>query len=172
MKSLKYPSKQELESIFKYRNDGQLIWKDMKGKKRPEAGFNNGRGRYRIQIEDTTYYRSILVWIYHNGDFDDALQIDHVNLIKKDDRIENLRVVSASQNAKNKIPKSNTDLVCISYHKCSNNYMVSVAATKGEKKLTKYFKRLKHAVLFRDKTFAEYGVEEYYNKEYHGEPIL
>ena len=43
-----------------------------------------------------------LIWIYHNGNIDENLYIDHINRNSHDNRLENLRWTTSSQNALNK----------------------------------------------------------------------
>jgi hypothetical protein len=41
-------------------------------------------------------------WFLYHGDIDDTLQIDHINQIKIDNRIENLRLVNQNKNQWNR----------------------------------------------------------------------
>ena len=43
-----------------------------------------------------------LMWIHHNGTIPYGMEIDHINRDKGDNRIENLRCVTVSQNRKNR----------------------------------------------------------------------
>jgi len=60
------------------------------------------KGYRRIGINGKYYQASRLIWIYHNGEFPASLQIDHINRNRADDRIENLRLVTQTQNEWNK----------------------------------------------------------------------
>ena len=48
-----------------------------------------------------------LMWIHHNGNIGYMKEIDHINRLKSDNRIENLRCVSVSTNRKNRLYISN-----------------------------------------------------------------
>lgn len=98
----KYPTKERLHELFEYK-DGQLFWKvrkalcvklgDSFGSKKPN-GYVDGaidRGLYRVHR---------LIWIWHNGDIPKGMLIDHINGIKDDNRIENLRVLSNRDNVR------------------------------------------------------------------------
>ena len=123
-----YPSTDRLKELFDYR-DGRLIWKD-----RPLDEFKNQRVwnmrnvkyagkeagslqrsvrkgkeiyRWMISIDRKLYYRSNLVWIYHDKEpLNDDNEVDHKNNNMLDDRIENLRISTRSQNCANKKIKS------------------------------------------------------------------
>ena len=41
------------------------------------------------------------IWIWHNGEIPKGLEIDHINGNRKDNRIENLRLVTRQQNQTN-----------------------------------------------------------------------
>lgn len=53
-------------------------------------------------------YNSHVVWFIHMGEWPDL--IDHINGDPSDDRIENLRIVTAEQNNMNRGPRSNRSL--------------------------------------------------------------
>lgn len=106
MKAKKITLEQSLlKELFEYK-DGQLVWKykpynlqHLIGK---IAGGLHGSGYRNIKIGSVSYPAHRLMWIYHNGSIDENLQIDHINGIKDDNRIENLRLVTAQQNAYNR----------------------------------------------------------------------
>jgi hypothetical protein len=86
--------------------DGQLIWKNKKdnlahlnGK---VAGCMHKSGYRQIKFGQIMYPAHRIMWIYHNGSIDENMQIDHINGIKTDNRIENLRLVTAQQNCFNR----------------------------------------------------------------------
>lgn len=61
-----------------------------------------GRGGYvNIQVMKRNYYAHRLAWIYVYG-YSPKNQIDHINGVKNDNRIDNLREATASQNTFNR----------------------------------------------------------------------
>lgn len=59
-------------------------------------------GYLETGIDNRTYYLHRLAILYVTGDFPDG-HIDHINRIKTDNRIVNLRIVSCAQNMQNNI---------------------------------------------------------------------
>lgn len=60
-------------------------------------------GGYRhIKIDRKTYPAGWVVWAYFNGSFPPE-EIDHRNMVRIDDRIENLRPATRSQNCMNRV---------------------------------------------------------------------
>ena len=59
------------------------------------------KGYIRIEISGTVYYAHRLAWLYVYGCFPDD-EIDHINGIRGDNRISNLRLVSRRNNMMNK----------------------------------------------------------------------
>lgn len=72
-----------------------------------KLGTLHSTGYVVIRINDKLYKAHRLAWLYMTGKFPE-LRIDHINRIKNDNRWENLREVSHSQNCENNpIKKSN-----------------------------------------------------------------
>lgn len=73
-----------------------------------KAGTINNRGYQTIGIDGKVYKASRLAWLYIYGYFPEN-DIDHINRIRDDNRIENLRHVSRQCNMRNsKIYNNNT----------------------------------------------------------------
>lgn len=99
----KYPEKNIIEHLF-YYVDGNLFWKNpssLRVKNGTLAGYLDKKGYQIVCISGKNYRVHRLIWILHNGDISENLQIDHINGIKNDNRIENLRLSTNSQNACN-----------------------------------------------------------------------
>jgi hypothetical protein len=68
--------------------------------KPPEIDFN---GYVRVGIEYKKYAGHRIAWALHHGELPPLdMEIDHINGIRDDNRISNLRLVSMSDNMKNK----------------------------------------------------------------------
>jgi len=70
------------------------------------AGFKNGDGYNCIEIDGTSYRSARIAWLYCHGEFPNGC-IDHVNGIRDDDRLLNLRDVSHGENMRNRCISSN-----------------------------------------------------------------
>jgi hypothetical protein len=90
----------EVQNILEYRN-GRLYWKitSAKAKKGNRAGTWHSLGYWKIQYKGKPYFEHRLVWLYHHGWL--PRQLDHINGDKRDNRIENLRPTTDSQNHAN-----------------------------------------------------------------------
>ncbi|GJH22455.1 HNH endonuclease [Caballeronia novacaledonica] len=65
------------------------------------------RGYIWISVNNKLYVAHRLAWLYVHGRWPKE-QIDHINMVKSDNRIENLREATYSENGRNRpIPKSN-----------------------------------------------------------------
>lgn len=66
------------------------------------AGGRAVDGRYRdIRIDDISYYEHRIVWVYMTGDMDGARQVDHRDLDGTNNKWNNLRPATSSQNVAN-----------------------------------------------------------------------
>jgi len=97
-------TQQRLHELFDYF-DGYLYRKvAVKGySKGVVIGTTKPRG-YVVAVVDGKMYRvHHLVWMYHHGYFEKEL--DHINRVRDDNRIENLRPCNHSQNLGNTEPR-------------------------------------------------------------------
>lgn len=111
--------------------------------------------RYRAGVEDSIGYRIVsifsklykehrLVWIYHNGSISEKIQIDHINRIRNDNRISNLRLATYSTNGLNTNSKNIVYRKNNTYKPYETHYM------KNGKTYYKYFSTEEEARIWVD----------------------
>lgn len=95
-----------------------------KGKR---AGRFSGAGYRQIGINGHYYYEHRLVWLLFHGSFPDG-EIDHINRIKTDNHIENLRQCSHFENHQNlPIRKDNSSGIRgVSFHNASKKWRARI----------------------------------------------
>jgi len=72
-----------------------------------QAGAVVKEGYRIIRIDGRLYLGARLAWLFVHGEWPDG-QIDHINHVRDDDRIKNLRVVTHQENGRNqKMPSNN-----------------------------------------------------------------
>ena len=78
--------------------EGKLL---RKGK---PCGYMDNCGYLRVGIQGSTYLVHRIIYKLHNPDFDlkSTLVVDHINRVRDDNRIENLRAVSKAANNRNR----------------------------------------------------------------------
>lgn len=124
---------------------GRLVWikkasdKTMIGKR---AGWQRSPGGYRqVGFKGQILYEHRLIWLLVTGRFP-ACQVDHINGIKDDNRLENLREASSSQNIVNIGAKRDNKSGAKNVHWCrTKQRWVAKVKLNG---------RTKHAGEFRD----------------------
>lgn len=65
------------------------------------AGSPHTTGYVKITCNYKYYLAHRIIWEMHNGKIPKGMEVDHINHIKNDNRIENLSLVSRSVNSKN-----------------------------------------------------------------------
>ena len=99
-------------------------------------GTDNGFGYLRITVLGKSYYAHRLAWFYAKGTWPD--QIDHINGIKSDNRLDNLRDVNVQQNAQNKLnaqKNSDSQILGVSWHKKAKKWQAHICIYKERKYL-------------------------------------
>lgn len=108
-------------------------------------GTDNGFGYKRISVLGKSYYAHRLAWFYVHGEWPD--QIDHINGIKSDNRIKNLRNVNCQQNAQNKTKAQKNSLsqtLGVSWHKKAKKWQAHICVFK-ERKYLGLFEKIEDA---------------------------
>lgn len=115
-----------LHEMLDYK-DGELVWKNkpynlvrLNGK---VAGCMHKSGYRQIKLGNKLYPAHRIMWIYHNGSIDENMQIDHINGIKTDNRIENLRLVTHQKNSFN---RSRLNAKGYTWNKVSQKWQASI----------------------------------------------
>ena len=136
--------KEQLSNLFEYTG-GKLIRKSfvksdgrvMKAREILNTGKHNGYTLVHVLTNNVILYHRI-VWIMHNGEIPAGKFIDHINGIKNDNRIENLRLVTHRENCNNWPMHRNGKLVGCSYDKHKRKWQSQIRIN-GKKQHLGYF---------------------------------
>ena len=144
------------EELFVY--DGvNLLWKVNKAraKKGDLAGYITAQGYRTVRADGKMYGVHRLIWLMVKGHMPDC-EVDHINGIRLDNRICNLRSVSWSDNGKNKRMLKNNTSGCIGVSQYGDRWQAYINADA---------KRISLGVfhLKDDAIKARKKAEEYYN---------
>lgn len=93
-----------IKDVLSYdRDTGDFTWVIDRGryKKGTLAGYKTKCGYLRVQVFKVNILLHRLAWAYINGCWPEN-EIDHINLNKSDNRIENLRQSTRGENERNK----------------------------------------------------------------------
>lgn len=145
----------ELKQILTYDSKTGLFH----NKEGSIVGHRNPLGYVRIYIKSKLYSASRLAWLYETGEWPKK-EIDHINGVRDDNRFDNLREASRSQNCYNKSLMSNNTSghKGVSWRKSGSCWQAIITVNKKQKHLG-YFSDLNEAIEARKKA----------EKTYHGE---
>jgi hypothetical protein len=164
-------SQDKLKQIVRYE-DGKLFWlprgygkfdKQFSGN---EAGhFDKKSQRIMIRWEGKLILAHRAIWVFHNGEIPEGMEIDHINGNPSDNRIENLRLCTRSQNTMNtKINcKNKTGVKGIIWNKLNKNWRGRLNCDKKVIEIGSFqcFGKARSAVMQArneyHKEFANYG---------------
>lgn len=92
-----------IKDIFDYK-DGELIWKiNIVGNKGIGSIAGTHSDRYKkVTYKQKRYLVHRLIWVWHNGDIDKNMVIDHRDNNGFNNKIENLRLVTQTKNCHNR----------------------------------------------------------------------
>jgi len=114
-------TQKKLKKLLHYNQDtGEFTWRVNRGGNRSGtvAGSMNGSGYILIQIDGKSYKAHRLAWLYEHGAWPPA-DMDHINHIRTDNRLDNLRPVTRSENMRNasKYSHNSSGVTGVHWHK-------------------------------------------------------
>ena len=150
----------------------------------PAGSLDTGDGYWKIHGLGGHYKVHRIIWFMHHGKLSKGMHIDHVNGIRNDNRIVNLRLVTQHTNSKNRSKSKNnkTGHNAISYYEGLNHrgtlirrYTVCIAVA-AYKKQSRSFSCTKYgddlalalAIKYRDETIQKLNESEAGYTDRHG----
>lgn len=135
----------KLKGLLNYNPDtGVFTWVNARGnlKAGSVAGTVDYQGYVRISINERRYRAHRLAWLYVHGETL-TVEIDHINGIKSDNRISNLRTATRSQNEANKIKtqKNTSGYKGVSWHKNDKKWVAHITINQKLKCLGSFSTR-------------------------------
>ncbi len=129
-----------------------------------EIAGSRAEGEYKkIRINGKRYFAHRLAWLYIYGSFPEGV-VDHINGVGSDNRIENLRVASAKQNAWNQCKKSNntTGFKNVFWRPAKQKYEASFRSANGNRVIVGFFDTKEEAhSAYVNRAMADHG--EFFN---------
>ena len=133
------------------------------GKSRILKGGTNSYGYLHVALSKNRkprYFRiGRLVAQAFLPDWDEALQVDHINGVKTQDRVENLRMVTNTENNKSfktKAQGCTSRFRGVCWHKCHKKW-AAIITLAGKLKHLGYFDDEAEAAKTRDQAAIQYG---------------
>jgi len=132
-------TQEALQNLFNYQ-DGVLTWKNPRGRVSTDtpAGTVSSNGYRIIKIDGKVYLAHRLVFLIHHGFMPEY--IDHIDGNRLNNRIENLREATKTQNGSNmKLRSDNkTGFKGVTFHKTNKRYHAQLKVN-GTNKHVGYF---------------------------------
>ena len=131
------PSPKELRATFRYDSAaGQLWWRERGLGRRfsKPVGSVGGKGYIHVEYKGVAYKLHHVVWAIVKGRWP-VRQIDHRNSIEGDNRFENLRQATLSQQAANKGRYSSNTSGYKGVYPVRNKWRVALQVNKKRKNL-------------------------------------
>lgn len=146
--------------IFRYE-DGKLFrikFMGSRGVAGSEVGTIDNHGYLCFIMNKGRFKNHRVIWEMFNGEIPKGMHIDHINHIRDDNRIENLRVVSRVDNQRNQSLRSDNSSgnVGVSFMKKLGKWEAYIYLG-GKKIKIGYYSNIDDAIKARKSASEEYG---------------
>ena len=156
-------NRDELKNVLRYEPEtGKLYWLRRFSNGIPkslEAGtIRKNDGYINVSVFGKLYPAHRVAYALYNGTCPDDMEIDHINHVRSDNRIDNLRLVSKSENRKNQSisSKSTTGVTGVYYNRARRKFVAQIKIN-GDVKYLGIFDSLEEAKSKRKEAEEEYG---------------
>jgi HNH endonuclease len=150
------PAQEELRRLYDYDPvRGTLVHKKTRGRAVAGASIGRGvnwKGYITARVHHKHYRIHRLIWVYHFGSIPAEMVVDHINRSRKDDRIENLRLATLKQNARNRRRSRNNTSghSGVVWRASRRRWVVNIMLNGRKRRIGSY--RDKHLAIERRKT--------------------
>ena len=152
-------TQERLKALFGYNPTTGQFTRKVKIKHQPAGtlvGTSGTRGYLQCSVDGEVHKVHRLVWLYVHGVWPIG-QIDHINHITSDNRIDNLRDVSCAQNHQNRArkTKSASGYLGVTWHKRDQRWQAYIEL-EGKSTHLGLFQNLDDAVAARQRAEVRY----------------
>lgn len=149
-------------SEYFYYEDGHLFRKVATGpttKVNDKAGGVNGKGYVCVRLFNKKFMAHRVIWNLLKGEIPNGFEVDHIDGVKSNNKIENLRLATRSQNMLNKkIISSNTSgYRGVNFNKAANKWQARIFVNKKPVLLGHFIEVLEAAKAY-DNAVKEFGL--------------
>lgn len=136
MNTIKLPPQEYLLKLFRYDPENGNLYRRISVSDRTKVGdlvgSVSGTGYWKTSIDGVMYLVHRIIYKIHRGS--DPLHIDHINGVRGNNRIENLRSVTRQENHRNtKIRIDNTSgTVGVHLNKSENKWKAQIKVNKKQ----------------------------------------
>lgn len=130
-----------------------------------KAGFISKEGYNVIGLGGSSYKGHRLAHLLYYGDWPKG-QIDHINGVRDDNRIENLRDIGPKENARNAKLSVNNKSGChgVNWHSAAGKWQARICEN-SHRVVLGYFEDLEEAISCRKLAEVEYGYHKNHGRE-------
>ena len=159
-------NQERLRELFDYNEDGSFKRKVRTGQSTHVGQTVHGclhYSGYRLtKADNIKYMHHRLVWIWHNGEIPEGMEVDHINKIRDDNRIENLQLLNHKDHklkdqAGRKQSNNKSGIANIYWHKRDQAWRVQFQID-GKQKHFGTFKSKREAFERRNEVAEELGL--------------
>ena len=124
----------------------------------------NDQGYLITTFQGKTYRVQQLIWMLHHGTF--VKELDHINRVRDDNRIENLRVPTRTQNCANSKAKS-PGYKGVTFCKSTGRWKAQIMVNYVNKNLGRFDTPDEAALTYNMAALTHFGVYAYLNEVPH-----
>lgn len=160
--------KDVLRSLFEYR-DGSFV---RIGSSRVVGWKDSTSGYRRVQIGENTWMEHRLIWIYHHGNIPDLITVDHEDHNVENNRIDNLRLGTRSEQNKyqRKRRECSSKYIGVCWRERNMRYEITVGVMVDGKNKQKYIGSSRDELVgarMRDSYIVKHGLLEWNLLNFH-----